>query len=90
MTILKKIPEDRTFNQNLHFDVEPNSKYWSIDLTNATDRFPIAFQHYVLELMYGTDYANAWRSVMVGFKFTNPLGPPVFYGAGQPMGAYSS
>lgn len=98
--ILKVIPSDRTFTQSPWFDhkgyEKSDSKFYSLDLSSATDRFPLDLQIQVLRLM-GLDIyqAMAWKHVMVGLPFTvNPDwgwdSETVRYMVGQPMGARSS
>lgn len=94
--ILKRIPMDCTFNQNsfkssIPTDLEGNHHH-SIDLTAATDRMPIALQKRVIAYLFKSDTkAIAWRDLLVREPFAvKGLNDPVTYGAGQPMGAYSS
>jgi hypothetical protein len=90
--VLRRIPQDSTFD---HFGRTHNlkktegSSYHSIDLSNATDRFPIDIQMEVLTVMFGSEYANAWKDIMVGYPF-DYKGRKIFYRTGNPMGAYSS
>jgi len=63
--------------------------YHSLDLTAATDRFPITLQGGLLEALVSTDFAEAWTRVMVELPFLHK-GKYYYYNAGQPMGAYSS
>jgi len=65
------------------------SSFHSIDLTTATDRFPIEIEELILSTLYGREYAQAWKSIMVGFPFRFQ-DRKVIYGTGNPMGAYSS
>jgi len=90
--VLRKIRSDCTFNQN-HFRscLPPFGPYFSIDLSNATDRMPLALQLRVIGLVIGEDRAAAWARLLVGHEFAVQGSPvPVKYGCGQPMGAYSS
>lgn len=65
--------------------------YYSLDLTAATDRFPISIQEAVLAEVIDPEYAENWRRVMVDYEFKVPNeSRAVKYGAGQGMGAYSS
>jgi hypothetical protein len=52
--ILRKLPCDRTFTQSPLFNhkgyVKCNDDFHSLDLTSATDRFPLTFQKQILEL----------------------------------------
>jgi hypothetical protein len=100
--MLKKIPSDRTYTQDPRMDhkgvTQNDSKYWSMDLTNATDRFPIQFQVQVLEALGFTKaQAAAWKYLMVGEPFLYPGHPAEWdeldsltYNVGQPMGGRSS
>lgn len=75
--MLKTIPSDRTFTQNPLFNhsgcTKNDSKYWSMDLSSATDRFPIEFQLQVLKAL-GLDDTQcaAWKHLMVGLPFMHP------------------
>lgn len=98
--LLKMIPSDRTFTQSPIFDHEGyipcTDKYHSIDLSSATDRFPLRLQEDILNILYNSEYiGSSWGQVMVGEHFTVPstyTGPLSFikYAVGQPMGARSS
>jgi len=46
-----------------------SDSYYSVDLTAATDRFPIEFIAQVLSGRLPKDYVSAWRSVMVDYPF---------------------
>jgi hypothetical protein len=91
---LKKIPSDRTFSQDpefKHIQYSTKRPFYSIDLTAATDRFPIEFQQQILTMLYGKSVSEAWGKTMVGNEFYFPtLGDHVRYAVGQPMGARSS
>lgn len=88
---LRKIPSDRTFVQAEGLPVKalPGNSYYSYDLSSATDRFPVDLQVAVLSHLIGQKKAEAWKRVMVGYPF-ELNGHSYYYGAGQPMGAYSS
>nr|UJQ92572.1 MAG: putative RNA-dependent RNA polymerase [Mitoviridae sp.] len=89
--ILRKVRPDCTFNQNSIFETLPTlGPYHSLDLSNATDRMPLALQLRVFEKLFGKAKALAWANLLVGYEFATKDGPHVKYGAGQPMGAYSS
>jgi hypothetical protein len=92
MRTLYRLKTDLTRNQYgvsqlLH--IPSTSNYYSLDLTAATDRFPISLQEKILALIIGENKARAWKMIM-----TQPLstftGDQVVYSTGQPMGAYSS
>jgi hypothetical protein len=103
--ILKKIPQDGTHDQHAPAKklAEYGFKhYWSYDLSAATDRFPISLQQALLGFLLGPEVARSWRSILVDREYKVPRwisekqrvprGTPetVHYGAGQPMGAYTS
>lgn len=92
MGILRRIPTDCTFNQDDFTKSLPTTgPYYCYDLSAATDRMPVDFQVSVLSNLIGKDHAEAWKRLLVGEAFANKDCPePVFYRAGQPMGAYSS
>lgn len=91
--ILKKIPQDCTFDQNqgvkdLAYGSHPC--YYSFDLTAATDRFPIKLQEMVLTYLTSPAYSTAWVNAMVGTPFVLPSGRKISFNTGQPLGAKSS
>lgn len=90
--ILKRWSCDCTFNQGhgMTLRADPGHRYWSFDLTAATDRFPVEVQEWVLSQIIGSERAAAWRRIMVGHEFETPTGDLIRYGRGQPMGAHSS
>lgn len=63
--------------------------WYSVDLSKATDRFPIDLICLVLEGRFPTQVVSSWRDVMVGYSFASDNGE-VSYRVGNPMGAYSS
>jgi len=80
---------DLTSGQNISPFGDPSQKYWSIDLTSATDRFPISLQRLVVEQLEGKEFSDAWTDLMVGEPFWYK-GRYYTYNTGQPMGLYSS
>jgi hypothetical protein len=96
--LLRGIETDYTFDQNRftsNLPQAPSGHYHSIDLTAATDRMPITLQKRIVEFLYGdSTKADAWYRLMVESNFTIVMPDKsiktVSYGAGQPMGAYSS
>lgn len=107
-SILKRIEVDGTFDQ-----LKPakrlitlgHRKFWSLDLSSATDRFPLALQHVVLSVLIGPKLAELWASLLVERHYVAPTRLPdgtvayrsedgkprgLLYGAGQPMGALTS
>lgn len=88
--LLRRISGDCTFNQGDFTRWLPTSgPYFSLDLSNATDRFPLVFQKNMLSQLIGQEKADAWEQIMVkeGFSYQ---GETYTYSVGQPMGAYSS
>jgi hypothetical protein len=90
--ILKRIPQDCTFAQS-HFltCLPPKGPYYSIDLSNATDRMPLALQLKVVREVIGKVRADAWAHILTGYEYTlSGMARTAKYACGQPMGAYSS
>lgn len=98
MGLLGEIPQDGTFDQakpikRLLKTVPKGMALWSLDLSAATDRCPIAIQKLVVAVMFGQEYAEAWAKLLVDRPYRTPHGVKprsVKYARGQPMGAYSS
>lgn len=92
--VLRKIPQDCTFNQGSFLGKTSGwKKFYSLDLTNATDRFPISVISDVLQGLLPKSFVESWVHVMVGLPFDFSLrgkSEKVFYAVGNPMGAYSS
>ena len=92
--VLRKIPQDMTFNQGGFKDQTKEwSRFHSLDLTAATDRFPISIISEVLGGHFPRHYVESWSRVMSGrpFEWTTKQGTEeVSYAVGNPMGAYSS
>lgn len=90
--ILRRIWNDCTFNQNHFLTCLPSlGPYYSLDLSNATDRMPLVLQKRVLAKVIGIEKTEAWARLLVGYGYTTRgLHSTINYGAGQPMGAYSS
>jgi hypothetical protein len=60
--ILKKIPQDKTFSQgdfNLLFNNSEENYYYSVDLSNATDRFPMILISKLLKSRFPEQYVNS-------------------------------
>jgi hypothetical protein len=93
---LRSIPNDYTFDQQAGgkylSTLTPRGSYHSLDLTSATDRFPMDLQEAVLSLLTNKEYAASWRHILVDYPFclTTDINREIYYNAGQPMGAYSS
>jgi hypothetical protein len=82
---------DRTFNQDpWHKWDDNNESFWSLDLSSATDRFPIDLQRRLLVRIFDEKFARSWSYLLSNRKFTTPKGDIVKYSTGQPMGTYSS
>nr|UIW13894.1 MAG: RNA-dependent RNA polymerase [Rhizoctonia solani mitovirus 103] len=98
--ILRNIPMDGTYDQaapihNLMSKVLPGQKYYSFDLSSATDRLPIEVQKDILNTLkpgLGSRWANLLGSLEWSWKSLNKRVPVrnYKYSVGQPMGAYSS
>jgi hypothetical protein len=91
MLLLRRQKPDMTFNQGgFRFQLK-QGPYHSLDLTAATDRFPVSLQEAVLATMISPEYAAAWRRSIVDRDYWYRW---MVNGArnatGQPMGAYSS
>jgi hypothetical protein len=101
--ILRKLPNDGTFDQGLAFEraISKAKLYnccYGYDLSAATDRLPIMIQVDLLTSLIGEQAARAWRSILVdreySFRYTGADRQlhegVVKYSVGQPMGALSS
>jgi len=91
--VLRKIPQDCTFNQGQGIEkiASTGEYYHSIDLTAATDRFPIKVISQLLAARFPKSYVDSWEHVMVGYPFwVRSLQKWVSYAVGNPMGFYSS
>ncbi|QUP79244.1 RNA-dependent RNA polymerase [Botryosphaeria dothidea mitovirus 2] len=91
MKKLQNFPQDRTYSQDpFNKWAEDQNRYWSIDLSSATDRFPISLQRRLITLMFNKDLADGWNYILSNRKFKTPEGDWLSYSVGQPMGSYSS
>jgi hypothetical protein len=91
LNLLRNMPQDRTFTQDPHNIWKPSgNNFWSLDLSSATDRFPIALQEKLVSAVFDDrDFAKSWKEILVNRKFSYEEN--VYeYSVGQPMGAYSS
>lgn len=86
---LERLPTDGTYDQLKPVKaLVEGPKYFSYDLTAATDRLPRKIQEDVLSLFIGSHLSSLWnRLVDMEFSFGSDL---IKYQVGQPMGAYSS
>lgn len=58
--VLRKIPQDRTFLQgDFEYLINNSKEFYSVDLTAATDRFPIDFIKMVLKGHLPDDYIDS-------------------------------
>jgi len=89
--ILSKINQDCTLDQSKFRKLLENvdCKYYSVDLSSATDRFPIQVIKQLLECRLPRTFVDAWADVMVGYPFDFQK-DKLIYATGNPMGAYSS
>jgi len=90
--LLAAISQDVTFDQGSFKEKVsgwPVGVWYSVDLSKATDRFPIDLIALLLGGRFSEPYVRAWREVMVGYPFSSDTGE-VSYSVGNPMGAYSS
>jgi len=89
--LLEKLEADCTFNQGkgLSLKAPAGHSYHSLDLTSATDRFPVKLQEMLLAEMTSPEYARSWVQTLTNSEF-DFIGIPVRYACGQPMGAHSS
>ncbi|CEZ26297.1 RNA dependent RNA polymerase [Botrytis cinerea mitovirus 2] len=90
---LRNLPQDRTFTQNPfnNWGKTMGNSFWSLDLSSATDRFPISLQEKVLaSILKDEAKAETWRKILIERDYKLPNGNLTRYSVGQPMGAYSS
>nr|QIR30244.1 RNA-dependent RNA polymerase [Plasmopara viticola lesion associated mitovirus 21] len=91
--ILRKLPADCTYDQGRHLGkmaaLNSGSRFFSFDLSSATDRFPLQVQKRLLAKLVGLEAADQWEEIMVKHPFEYQ-GKSIYYGTGQPMGAHSS
>jgi len=91
LNILKTLPCDRTFTQDPFHQFESNDEsFWSLDLSAATDRFPIELQYRLLTRIFSEKLAHSWHWILTNREFITPESDTVKYSTGQPMGTYSS
>lgn len=98
MDVLRKLPSDGTFHQTgpLKYIVNKR-KYYSYDLSAATDRMPLRCLFYVMEYLFGRSYASAVvNSTLACHRFEVPFVKGkdgvsgVSFVTGQPLGFLSS
>lgn len=89
---LRAIPQDMTFNQGGFIPRVlswGDCTYYSVDLTQATDRFPAYVVGKVLEPRFGPVWVEHWLNILIGYGYSSPKGT-ASYSVGLPMGSYSS
>lgn len=65
--VLRRIRADCTFDQGSLFSTLPSvGPYFSLDLSNATDRMPILLQKRIFSKLFGESKAEAWARILVG------------------------
>jgi hypothetical protein len=93
-SMLRRINQDCTFDQGafksflIHNNGEP---FYSFDLSQATDRFPIICIETLLKGIFPESKIDSWSAIMVNYAFN--IGRSVKqirYEVGNPMGFYSS
>lgn len=92
------IPQDGTFDQHKPVKAllsNPRTKgmtLYSFDLSAATDRCPVVLQELLLAVVFGAEFAEVWKQLLVLRPYKAPLKgyPLMWYEVGQPMGALSS
>jgi hypothetical protein len=88
---LKNLPQDRTFTQDPFTKwKDDHNSFWSLDLSSATDRYPISLQRRLLEKVFSDRLAKSWMNILSQREFLTPEGDKLKYSVGQPMGSYSS
>lgn len=93
--IMKKLHNfkcDRTYTQdpNHSWNLNNREQFWSLDLSSATDRFPVELQKRLMARVFDMNTAQSWQSILNSRWFTTPTGEQLRYKVGQPMGTYSS
>lgn len=94
--ILKSIPEDCTFNQMKGIEwgseqLKLGKRMYAVDLSSATDNFPLGFQKAVLDSLnyeFSEEFVETCQ-MNWGYK-DNAFSKMVKYTKGQPMGLYGS
>lgn len=90
--ILNSIPQDCTDDLDSFTSKTAkwvNPYYSSVDLKNATDRFPISVICLVLGWRFPAEWVSHWKNILVGYPYFYE-GKEYSYSVGNPMGAYSS
>jgi len=72
--LLETFNQDRTFTQDPFIPRRLGHKYHSLDLSAATDRFPLKLQKELIAKLVSGPYADGWEEVLVGTPFCNSRG----------------
>lgn len=51
------------------------TKFWSFDLSAATDRLPVSVQVRILNHLFGDGFGDDWRSLLVDRDYEVPIPP---------------
>lgn len=89
---VSKISQDCTLDQTKFKELIGSyrgGKFYSVDLSSATDRFPITLIADLLRVRFSQQFVDTWKKVMVGYPFRWEK-QDIVYSAGTPMGAYTS
>jgi hypothetical protein len=94
MRCLRQLDTDGTYNQSHIVEktrqaISERKPIHCLDLSSATDRFPVEIQESLLSKIIGTEKAKAWRALLTNRDFFHSTGN-VRYAVGQPMGILSS
>lgn len=74
LRLLKGINCDRTFTQNpMHRWKDNGESFYSLDLSAATDRFPIDLQERLLSFIWNDNIASNWRQILSEREFAVEL-----------------
>jgi hypothetical protein len=93
LSMLNKFSTDRTFSQDPRHNWNYNNSelFYSLDLSSATDRFPVRLQARLVGEIYGNHrFGEQWANLLLNRDYMDPEGNNCRYAVGQPMGAYSS
>lgn len=65
MSLLKHFNCDRTFTQDpIHSWSDNEESFWSLDLSSATDRFPLWLQQRLLNSLYNKRFSSSWSNIL--------------------------
>jgi len=93
--LLRSIPQDGTRSHDEASKIvrtwtAAGRRLWSVDLSNATDRFPLELQVAMVEGLKGKVFAGLWRRAMGIKPWHSGTNEYVRYEVGQPMGSKTS